>query len=86
MELNDFFNKSDNKLKEFIDLTGNVNTAFQSLQNKIQNKEGPSNDDIYNYISTSINAVEYGFGIAKIFHEKPIADNYLTLIKKTNSL
>lgn len=75
-----------NKLKEFFDLTGNVNTTFQSLQNKIQNKESPSNDDIYNYISTSINVVEYSFSIVKIFHEKPIADDYLALIKKSNSL
>jgi hypothetical protein len=75
-----------NKLKEFFDLTGNVNVAFKDLQNKIERKENPNNDDIYNYINVSLDAVEYSFSIVKIFKETPVADNYLALARKSNSL
>lgn len=75
-----------NKLKEFFDLGANVNTAFKNFQTKLNNKEKPSDDDIYNYINTSIDVIEYGYGIVKIFHETPTADDYLAIPKKSNDL
>jgi hypothetical protein len=75
-----------NKLKEFVDLTGNVNTAFKNFNTKEKNGENPSNDDIYNYISTSIDVIEYGFSIVEIFHQNISADEYLGVARKSNDL
>lgn len=75
-----------NKLKEFFDLAGNVNTAFKNFSKKIDNDESPSNDDIYNYINTSIDIIEHGFSIVQIFHKKPPAADYIAIVSKSNNL
>jgi len=75
-----------NKLKEFFDLAGNVNTAFKEFKKKLDTDEKITDDDIYNYINTSIDVVEYGFSIAKIFHKVAIAEDYLTIVRKSNDL
>lgn len=78
------------KIKEYFDLAANVNTSFRDLKTKIDKKEeSPSNADIYNYINTSIDAIEYGFSIMKVFHIKDInlaPDNYLAIARKSNDL
>ncbi|REG90452.1 hypothetical protein [Flavobacterium aquicola] len=75
-----------NKLKEFFDLTGNVNTAYKNFKNKVNKGESVSNDDVYNYINTSIDAVEYGFSIVQIFNETQPPADYIELLKKSNNL
>lgn len=75
-----------NKVKEFADLSGNVNNAFKELKKKLDNGEKPSNDDVYSYINTSIDIVEYAFGIVKIFNENTAPDNYLAVARKSNDL
>lgn len=71
-----------NKLKEFFDLAGNVNTAIKNFKEKVN----PTNEDIYNYINTSLDVVDYCFGIARIFTEIPAADDYLKIARTSNDL
>jgi len=75
-----------NKLKEFFDLTANVNNAFQSFKAKTENNLKPTDDDIYNYIRTSIDAIDFGFSIVKIFHQQPMADDYIAIARKSNDI
>lgn len=75
-----------NKLKEFIDLTGNLNTAYKELKATLDNDEKPSNDQLYNYIKTTIDAIDYSFSIGKVLTKKPIADDYIAVMRKSNDL
>lgn len=75
-----------NKLKEFFELTTEVNNTFKDIKSKIDSNKRPSNDEYYNYVNVSLDLVDYSFSIAKIFTEIPKVDNYMTIAKKSNSL
>lgn len=75
-----------NKLQQFFDLSGKVNSTYSDIQTKKAGNPGPSNDDYYNYINVSIDVVDYSFSIVKIFDKLVVADPYLAIARKSNSL
>lgn len=74
-----------NKVSEFIGLADKVMDSYGAVAKK---KDGQkiSNEDIYNYINVSLDVIDYAFSILKIFDEKLVADDYLTIAKKSNAL
>lgn len=75
-----------NKLGEFINLTEKVQTGYDDIAKKISAHEKIGDEDIYNYINTSIDIADYAFSIVKIFNEDLVTDKYLTIVKKSNAL
>ncbi len=75
------------KLSEFIVLSEKVNVNYKDLRNKIEKKETISDDDYHTYIQTSLDAIEYGFSLAKIFGaDITKAEGYLSILKESNDL
>lgn len=75
------------KLGEFIVLSEKVNANFRELKNKIDNKQTISDEDYYTYIQTSLDVVEYGFSLAKLFGaDVTKAENYLSILNESNDL
>ena len=75
-----------NKISQFISLAERANTAYTTIKEKNDSMEKNTNEDYFNYISVSIDIVDYSFSIAKIFSDKFKTDNYITIAKKSNSL
>jgi hypothetical protein len=73
-----------NKLKEFFDLAGKVNVSYHDIKTK---SGAVSNEDYYAYISTSLDAVDYGFSLAKVFGaDIQRAQKYLSVLRRSNEL
>ncbi|WP_315821430.1 hypothetical protein [Paraflavitalea speifideaquila] len=66
----------------FIGLATKVNTAVKDLRSgrKLEN------EDYYNYINLSLDAIDYAFSLVKIFDTRFSTGEYLTLARKSNSL
>jgi hypothetical protein len=85
-------NQSDNllmietQLKEFINLTHQLDTVIASIKYKKQNHVTPTDSDYYNYISTSIDVVEYVFGIGKLFDQHIFNDDYIKIARTVNDI
>ncbi|MBO9731484.1 MAG: hypothetical protein J7623_22780 [Chitinophaga sp.] len=75
-----------NKLSEFVNLAEKVQAGYDEIATKQANHENVSNEDIYHYINISIDIADYAFSIVKIFNEDLVADNYLTVVRKSNAL
>ncbi len=75
-----------NKIAEFINLTDKVQDSYDEINKKKSAKEKITNDDVYKYINVSIDVTDYAFSILKIFDENLVADKYLTIARKSNSL
>jgi hypothetical protein len=75
-----------NKISQFISLAEKVNDAYATIKEKNKPDEKNTSEDYFNYIGISIDIVEYGFGIVKIFDDNFKTDNYITVAKKSNSL
>lgn len=75
-----------NKVAEFTNITDKVLSAYMEI--KIRQKELAkiADENIYNYINVSVDAVDYAFSFVKIFDESLVTDKYLDLAKKSNSL
>jgi len=63
------------KISEFIGLTSKVNDAFT----KIKAGGDLTNDDYYNYINLSLDAIDYAFGVVRIFDDRFKTDDYLSV-------
>jgi hypothetical protein len=75
------------ELREFIVLSEKVNVNYQDLKNKIDKKESISDENYYTYIETSLDVVEYGFSLAKLFGaDVTKAEDYLSILKESNDL
>jgi len=75
-----------NKIKEFSELAYKVDTSFIGIRSKMSAHVSPSNDDYYNYINTSIDIVDYGFGVIKMFTDIPASDDYIAIARKGNDI
>lgn len=75
-----------NKISEFINLADKVQDTYDGIKGKKEKKEKVSNEEIFDYINVSIDIADYTFSIVKIFDENLVADNYLTIVRKSNSL
>ena len=75
-----------NKLKEFFDLAAKVNAAFGSITTKQASGQSPTNDDFYNYVNVSLDVVDYSLSIVKVFDDVPISENYISILRKSNSI
>lgn len=77
-----------NKISQFISLAEKVNTSYFTIKKKNVplSNETNTNEDYFNYMSTSIEIVEFSFSIVKIFDDSFKTDNYITIAKKSNSL
>jgi hypothetical protein len=71
-----------NKIAEFISITTKVSDALDSMKSK----QSKTNDDYYNYVNISIEAIDYAFSIVKIFDKKFETADYLSIVKKSNAL
>jgi hypothetical protein len=91
--LKDLFSKQkdnillmQNKISQFISLAERANNAYTTIKEKNTNGGKNTNEDYFNYISASIDIVEYSFSVAKLFDDNFTTDNYITIAKKSNSL
>lgn len=75
------------KLSEFIVLSEKVNVNYRDLKYKIDHGQSISDDDYHTYIGTSLDVIEYGFSLAKIFGaDITKAEGYLSILKESNDL
>lgn len=70
------------KTEEFILLASQAESAFHDIR---QNKN-ISTDDAYRYINTSIDLIDYSFGIASLFDQRLNAGQYIAIAKQSNNL
>lgn len=76
----------ETKLVEFTAIGDKVINAHAEIKNKIRNVEKVSNEEIFNYINVSIDAIDYSFSLVKVFKEDLVTDGYLALARKSNDL
>ncbi len=72
-----------NKATEFISLADKVRDSFH--ENKSSSGITTS-EELYNYISVSIDVIDYSFGIARLVDETIEAQNYISIARKSNDL
>jgi len=75
-----------NKIAEFISLTSEVNNAIANNNAKKAAKQALTNDDYYNYINTSLDAINYVFSMVKVIDTNFNTNNILSIPIKANSL
>jgi len=74
------------KLREFNTLTERVNSNYKDLKRKISTKS-VSDDDYYNYINVSLDVVEYGLSLAKMFDvDTTKSGTYISLLRESNDV
>ncbi|GLU53215.1 hypothetical protein Dfri01_26760 [Dyadobacter frigoris] len=74
------------KISEFINLADKFSYSYREVSRKIKNKEKPTNENIYNYINVSLDVIDYGFSVVKIFDKELLTDQFITIPRKANSL
>lgn len=73
-----------NKIQEFTDLTSKVKAIAKSIKEK---KSNTANEDRYNYITTSIDIIEYGFSLYKFFDDSfDKSDDYIGILRLANDI
>jgi hypothetical protein len=75
-----------NKIAEFVNLADKVTVVYKEIKNKIDSSIEMANADVFNYINLSIDVADYAFDLVKIFEEKFVTDQYLTIARKSNLL
>jgi hypothetical protein len=75
-----------NKLSEFLSLSDKVYEVYNEVKTKQNAGKKITNEEVYNYINLSIEITEYSLDVAKIFVPNLVTDQYLTIVKKSNSL
>ena len=74
-----------NRIAQFISIAEKVDTARGDIKTKKAiAKLTP--EDYFNYISVSIDAIDYTLSLVKIFDPRLQADDYITIARKSNSL
>lgn len=78
----------ENKISGFITLAEQTNSAYKEINQKKDSGISLTKDDYYNYVNTSLDILEYGFGIARNFNDSfslPEYD-YVKTLRKINNL
>lgn len=76
----------ETRLRTFISLAERLESQVRDTRRKKQAGIALSNEDYYNYIGLSIDVVEYGFDIARMFDTSLVVTDYLELARKSNEL
>jgi hypothetical protein len=75
------------KIEEFSNLAANVNTAYVHIKAKVDSSEKPTDDDVYNYINTSIDVIDYGLGICqKLMRQPEEKAGFVSMARNANTL
>ena len=75
-----------NKIAQFVSLGEKVNDAVTTLNQLKTKKQKPSNADIYNYISVSVDAANFAFSFIQMLDPYFNGMDYLTMISQANNL
>jgi hypothetical protein len=75
-----------NKISAFINLGSKVSSTLADIREKRDSAKTLTDEDYYNYISVSIEAADYVFGIVNTLSPEFKAAGYLSIAKKSNSL
>lgn len=75
-----------NQLTEFIELGERVEKAKNDIIAIRSTNDKPSNDQLFEYINTSIDVIEYSFGLASLLDGNIEVDDYVNLARKGNEL
>jgi hypothetical protein len=75
-----------NKTTEFIELATKVDNILDTLKEKKANSIALGNDDYYDYVDVSLDVIEYGFSIAKVFDEDIDISQYTKIARQSNEL
>ncbi|HTN05384.1 hypothetical protein [Agriterribacter sp.] len=78
----------ENKVSGFITLAEQTSSAYKEIKQKKDSGISLTKDDYYNYVNTSLDMLEYGFGIARNFNDSfslPEYD-YVKTLRKINNL
>jgi hypothetical protein len=73
------------KLSQFIDQGAKVQAAWDTIYAKGPGVK-PNKDEYYNFINTSLDAIDYAFSLVKIIDPRLQADDYLAIARKSNTL
>lgn len=76
----------ENQLVEFVALSTKVDAVKKEIEKKRGLDETISNDDYFRYISTSLDVIEYSFGVAALFDRRIDAGPYMSVARKSNDL
>jgi hypothetical protein len=76
----------ESEVKEFVSIAHKVDTLLVTTEQKKKDHTPLTNDDYYNYISTSIDAIEYGLGIANLFDKDIVTGNFARVATTANDL
>lgn len=82
----DDLNYFSKKFSEFFDLADKVDTTYEELNEKRDDHEKITQEDIYNYINLSIDIAEYSCGIASKFEPSFEPDKYLSAARSANDI
>jgi hypothetical protein len=75
-----------NKVKEFIELANRVDKTLDTIKSKARKEITLTNDEYYSYIDVSLDVIDYGFSIAKLFDSKIKTDEYVKIARNSNEL
>ncbi len=75
-----------NQLKQFLTVGDKVQLAYKEIQEKKAKSEKNSAEDIYNYICTSVDAVDFTLGLIKVFNDNFNYVEYISLVRGANDL
>lgn len=78
----------ENKISGFITLAEQTNNTYKEIKQKRDSGISLTKDDYYIYVNTSLDILEYGFGIARNFNDNfslPEYD-YVKTLRKINNL
>lgn len=75
-----------NKVKEFVELANRVDKMLDTIKSKTQKGIVLTNEEYYGYIDVSLDVIEYGFSIGKLFDEQIKTDEYVKIARNTNEL
>ena len=74
------------KILQFIQVVTKVDSSFRSMKKKDTLAIKASNEELYNYINISLNAVDYCLGIVKLFDVRFQNEKYMAIAKGANAL
>jgi hypothetical protein len=74
------------KITKFISLADKIMPTYNEIADKTIAHQKLTPDDVSNYIDVTLDVADYGFSLAKIFSADLKPDEYLSIVRKTNSL
>jgi hypothetical protein len=76
----------ENKVSEFISLANIVDETLDTINDKKNRHAGLTNDDLYSYVDISLDVIEYGFSVGRLFYPNIETDDYTVIARKANDL